>query len=323
MSVSARVLRDAEGEVSGAVVGLHDVTGEVLMQNRIRRSEELFRTAMVEAPQGMAIANAQDHLTDVNPALVAILGAEKVEILGLRLADFVVAADPPVPSCAERLIASGESRIVQHEHELLRPDGPRAWIEHSVSAIRDEHERAQLFVHHVVDVTERRLRDMDLGFRADHDVLTGLLNRDGLLSGLSERVPVRGAHGLAVLYCDLDNLKPINDQHGHAAGDAVLVEVARRLDSGLRRGDIVARIGGDEFVIVLDRIASAADAMSVADKLCRAARGTVAFDDIELAASVSMGIAIAEPTDTVESLLGRADQALYRAKTGGRGRVSR
>ena len=192
MSTSARVLRDAEGEVSGAVVGLRDVTTEILMQNRIKRSEQLFRTAMVGAPQGMAISNAQDQLTDVNPALEAIFGAEKTAILGLRIKDFVVPAEPPNLTCAERLIASGEDRIVQHEHELIRTDGPPAWIEHSVSAIRDDEGRAMFFVHHVVDVTERRLREDDLGFRADHDVLTGLLNRDGLLTQLSERMPVRG-----------------------------------------------------------------------------------------------------------------------------------
>jgi diguanylate cyclase (GGDEF)-like protein/PAS domain S-box-containing protein len=322
MSVTARVLRDVEGEVSGAVVGLHDVTTEVLMRNRIRRSEQLFRTAMVGAPQGMALSNAQDQLTDVNPALESILGAGKVAILGLRLSDFVVPADPPVPSCAERLTASGESRIVQHEHELVRATGPRAWIEHSVSAIRDDDGTPMFFVHHVVDVTERRLREEDLGYRADHDVLTGLLNRDGLLASLSERMPVHGRTALAVIFCDLDNLKPINDEHGHGAGDAVLVEVARRIEAGLRRGDIVARIGGDEFVILLDRIASDADAVSVAEKICQEVRGPVLFEGIELPGSVSMGVAIATETDTVESLLGRADQALYRAKSSGRGRVS-
>lgn len=322
MSVSARVLRDAEGAVSGAVVGLHDVTTEVLMQNRIKRSERLFRTAMLGAPQGMAIANAQDQVTDLNAAFEAILGIGKVAILGLRLADFVVPSDPPIPTCAERLLASGEDRIVQHEHELTRVDAPRAWIEHSVSAIRDDDGTVLLFVHHVVDVTERRLREDDLGHRAHHDVLTGLLNRDGLLTRLSERMPVHGPTSLAVLYCDLDNLKPINDQHGHAAGDAVLVELARRMESHLRRGDLVARLGGDEFVIVLDRVSSHADAMAVAEKICEGARGPVPFDGIDLPASVSMGIAVSEPADTVESLLSRADSALYRAKAGGRARVS-
>lgn len=322
MSVSARVVRDGVGSVSGAVIGLHDVTTEVLMQNRIKRSEQMFRTAMVGAPQGMALSNAQDQITDVNPALEAILGAGKVAVLGLTLAEFVVPSDPPIPTCAERLVASGDDRIVQHEHELIRADTPRAWIEHSVSAIRDDYGTPMFYVHHVVDVTERRLREDDLGYRARHDVLTGLLNRDGLLTRLSDRLPMHGTTTLAVLYCDLDNLKPINDQHGHSAGDAVLVEVAHRIDVHLRRGDIVARIGGDEFVIVLDRIATDSDAMTVADKICQGARGPVPFDGIDLPASVSMGIAVADAGDTVESLLRRADQALYRAKTGGRARVS-
>jgi diguanylate cyclase (GGDEF)-like protein/PAS domain S-box-containing protein len=323
MSVSARAIHDADNAVTGAVVGLHDVTAEVLMQNRIQRSERMFRTAMVGAPQGMAIANAQDLITDVNPALETILGAEKVAILGLKLSAFVVPADPPVPSCAERLIESGESRIAQHERQLVRVDAPPAWIEHSVSAIRDDDGTPMLFIHHVVDVTQRRLHEDDLDFRAQHDRLTGLLNRDGLLTRLSDRMPVHGRTTLALLYCDLDNLKPINDQYGHAAGDALLGEVARRIESGLRRGDMVARFGGDEFVVVLDRLTSEEDALAVADKICQVAQGPVSFDGTDLPASVSMGLAIAEPGEPVESLLRRADGALYRAKAGGRGRVSR
>lgn len=324
MSVTARPIRDADGRVTGAVVGLHDVTDETRIRGQLERSERTFRTAMVGAPQGMALATAEDLLSDVNPALEVILGEEKGRILGRRVADFVVPSDPPEPTCAQRLIATGETRITEHEHRLVRraEDGGETWVAHSVSAIRDNDGTLLFFVHHLLDVTGRHRREEDLGFRASHDLLTGLLNREGLYSRLGEWLPARGHGRLAVLFCDLDGLKTINDGHGHAAGDAVLQAIARRLEAELRRGDIVARHAGDEFIVVLDRIQSMRDAMAIAEKICVGAAGPVGFEGLDLPGSVSVGVAMAEPGETADHLIARADEALYRAKQGGRGRVS-
>jgi diguanylate cyclase (GGDEF)-like protein/PAS domain S-box-containing protein len=324
MSVSARPLHDAEGRISGAVVGLRDVTDEIRVRGQLERSERTFRTAMVGAPQGMAMANVQDLLTDVNPALEVILGEEKARILGRRLAEFVGPSDPPESSCAERLIASGESRVVEHEHLLVRraEDGGERWVAHTVSAIRDDDGTALFFVHHLQDVTGRHRREEELGFRASHDLLTGLLNREGLYTRLQDWLPVRGHGGLAVLFCDLDGLKGINDAHGHAAGDAVLAAIAHRLEAEVRRGDIVARHAGDEFIVVIDRIQSREDVLALAEKVCAGAAGPVAFEGVDLPAAVSIGIALAEPGEDADPLIARADQALYRAKQAGRGRVS-
>ena len=127
---------------------------------------------------------------------------------------------------------------------------------------------------------------------------------------------------MSVLFCDLDGLKGINDAHGHAAGDAVLATVAERLNGEIRRGDILARLGGDEFVIVLDRIQSREDALDVAGKICAGAAGPVPFEGVQVPGAVSIGVAMARAGDTADDVLARADEALYRAKQGGRGRVS-
>lgn len=322
MAVTAHSITGDDGSVQGAVVGLHDVTNEALIMRRLERSERTIRTAMEGAPQGMAIANAQDLLTEVNPALEAILGEPKVSILGRRLADFKVPTEDRRRTCVEELIASGGSRVVEHEHELRPgPSGVR-WISHAVSAVRDADGAEMFFVHHVTDVTERHLREEELGHRASHDPLTGLLNREGLLARLTDWLPVQRPGGLAVLFCDLDGLKEINDRWGHAAGDAVLKAVAHRIELGTRRGDIVGRFAGDEFIVVLDRIQSEEAARTVAEKICAGAKGIVRFEDDDLPAAVSIGLALAEPEETTEALLARADQALYRAKAAGRGRVS-
>jgi len=322
MAVTAHPMRDTEGQVSGAVVGLHDVTDEVRMRARLERSERTFRTAMVGAPQGMAMTNVQDIITDANPAFESLVADDKPHILGRRLVDFFAPDDPPGAPCVERLVASGEGRL-EDEHRLLRQgDDDEAWVSHSVSLIRDSDGSPLFLVHHLQDVTDRHRREEDLGYRASHDLLTGLLNRAGLMARLEDWLPARGHGGLAVLFCDLDGLKGINDQHGHAAGDAVLAAIAARLNGEVRRGDIVARLSGDEFVIVLDRIQSREDALDVAGKICSAATGPVPFEAVQVPGAVSIGVAMARAGDTADDLLARADEALYRAKQGGRGRVS-
>ena len=323
MAVTAHPILDAEGQIGGAVVGLHDVTDEVRMRARLERSERTFRTAMVGAPQGMAMTNLQDIITDANPALEALVAEDKSRILGRRLVDFFAADDPPVDSCVERLLESGDGRL-EDEHRLVRhgDSDEEVWVSHAVSAIRDDDGSPLFLVHHLQDVTDRHRREEELGYRASHDLLTGLLNRAGLMARLEDWLPARGHGGMSVLFCDLDGLKGINDAYGHAAGDAVLAAVAERLNDEVRRGDIVARLGGDEFVIVLDRIQSREDALDVAGKICAGAAGPVPFEGVQVAGAVSIGVAMARAGDTADDVLARADEALYRAKQAGRGRVS-
>ena len=165
----------------------------------------------------------------------------------------------------------------------MRVDVPPAWIEHSVSAVRDDDGTPMLFLHHVVDVTQRRLREDDLDFRAQHDRLTSLLNRDGLLTRLSDRMPVHGPdHPRPAVprprqpQADQRRVRPRRGRRAPGRGGP-----PHRVRAG--RGDMVARFGGDEFVVVLDRLTSEEDALAVADKICRVAQGPVPFDGTDLA----------------------------------------
>ena len=149
---------------------------------------------------------------------------------------------------------------------MIRSDGTRIWVDHSVGVLRDVDGSPAGFVSQFVDVTQSRQDRVRLQFLASHDPLTGLLNRRYFLDQfqLILRHPKSPGHHIAVLYIDLDNLKPINDHFSHRAGDAVLTAVAHRLRETVRRDDLVARIGGDEFVVALTTIHAATDAATVA-----------------------------------------------------------
>ena len=174
------------------------------------------------------------------------------------------------------------------------------------------------------------MRDVDelvlsrrLAERSKVDDLTGLANRSHLLDQLEQVVGGnrRTTDQHAVLYCDLDHFKEINDTYGHAAGDQVLRGVAERIRASVREGDIVARLGGDEFIIVLQGIRGSSVAQAVADKVRAAMREPLMIDGSNLACSVSIGVAMVRAESTPDLVLREADSALYRAKQSGRDRA--
>ncbi len=157
---------------------------------------------------------------------------------------------------------------------------------------------------------------------ARHDVLTDLANRGLLLERTQEalgRAADPSLGRVAVLFCDLDGFKPINDRFGHAAGDAVLVEVAHRLRSHVRRGDTVARLGGDEFAVLLEDV-HADDIDSTCDRVLAALREGVVVDGHQMPLSASIGTAFGDDVRDADELLGRADLAMYEAKARGKNR---
>ncbi len=169
------------------------------------------------------------------------------------------------------------------------------------------------------DVTDRYMARHAAQVLARQDALTGLPNR----LDLQERLPARlgRAHAgsaLAVLFCDVDGFKGINDGHGHEVGDQVLVEVARRMTASLRSNDYVARLGGDEFVILLDRVRDAEEAESVAHKVRAAIARPMTFGSDDGRVTMSIGVVLATGHEEPRRVLASADRALYRAKDSGR-----
>jgi len=163
----------------------------------------------------------------------------------------------------------------------------------------------------------------ELSHRALHDALTGQLNRAAFWDRLSHRLAQAGgdARGLAVLFLDLDDFKSVNDTLGHAAGDQLLVEVARRITAELRPGDTVARVGGDEFLVLLDEVTTPEAALAVAERVNARLREPYRFETQWFRSTCSIGMALGTDRDTTcDALVAAADAAMYDAKRAGGGK---
>jgi diguanylate cyclase (GGDEF)-like protein/PAS domain S-box-containing protein len=279
--------------------------------------------AMHGAPEGMAVTDAQDRIVQANPALCDLLGTDVEHLIGHRFREFMPFEERTQVEDEREQLMLGRFDTMRMEHRLISAAG-EVWVDHSVGVLRDEAGRPQLFVHQFADRTETRRMQADLTFRATHDEQTGLANRRSLLTRLEDRLGVTkaGPERVGVLWCDIDNLKQINDTHGHRIGDAVIAAVADRLQETVRHGDLVGRVGGDEFVIVLDHCPSPEVLMSVAENVQRAASKPVKTDGPKVRVTVSIGAVLAEPNADTDEALTRADHALYRAKRAGRNQVA-
>jgi diguanylate cyclase (GGDEF)-like protein len=173
------------------------------------------------------------------------------------------------------------------------------------------------------DITPHKEEAARLARLAERDPLTGLLNRAGFETYLDQRLHEGTADSLALLYIDLDRFKPVNDTHGHAAGDELLRQFAQRIQALVRPTDAVARLGGDEFAVVLNGVREQAHAELVADKILHAAHEPFQVGELSLRIGASVGVAFnAEHQTSWQSLVEHADSKLYEAKAAGRGRRS-
>jgi diguanylate cyclase (GGDEF)-like protein/PAS domain S-box-containing protein len=313
-----------------------DVTDRHEAAARLAASEERFRTAMTSAPVGMGVVSLDRRFEEVNPALCRMLQREEEWLLSHDMAELL---DEPCDaidrSMRARLLDCADDRVVD-EHRMVRADGQRIWVQHTIGLVRDRVGEPASFVSLFVDITETRRDRERLEFLATHDALTGLLNRralhEVLLVRLAPTVPVpaesggpaegTGASSMAVMFIDLDGLKVINDTHGHAGGDAVIAAVAERLRDVLGEGVALARLGGDEFVAALPRVVGRLGAEAAADSIQRRVARPVHFASTPIDVALSIGLTFAEPGEDVDAVLRRADAALYRAKQAGRGRTA-
>lgn len=219
----------------------------------------------------------------------------------------------------------GGSPWIRHEYRLRRSDGSYLWVLTRGVVEVDVTGRRRL-AGSQTDISERQRFQRELEHAARHDPLTGLINRHQLniqLQRTACELSRPGARHAALLFIDLDRFKLINDSLGHAAGDRVLLHVAERLRSCLRPGDQLARFGGDEFVMLLDDLACAEDAETVATRVLAALREPLCFGERCLVVSASIGVAPLLPGQGLEDALQAADLALYSAKESGKARFER
>ena len=321
MSVTARPVADT-GAGTRTAIAMRDVTEERRAKRELARSEEQFRMAMLGAPEGMAVTDSQDRIVQVNPALSELLGAPGSSLIGHRFREFIPEEEREEVDQWRIRLLRGNASIERCQHRLASATS-EVWVDHSVGIMRDDLGNPALFVHQFADRTAARRLEADLTYRASHDLQTGLANKESLKTRLAARLglPAESTSTVGVLFCDIDNLKPINDRFGHLAGDAVISAVANRLERAVRRQDEVARYGGDEFFIVLDHCSSVEELALVARNVQSAASHPVETAGTPVEVSISVGAVLAESTAETDDALRRADEALYRAKRSGGNRI--
>jgi len=289
----------------------------------LRDSEERFRRIFDESIIGKFLTNSDGNILRVNATLSTLLGGEPREFIGRPL-DVLFADDPDQARILE-LIETGKGEL-RAEMSLSDTDGRRLCALVALTWIRELDGERVLLVQ-VEDITARRAAEQRLNEYALHDELTGLPNRRLLLErcehAFAHAASGRGeSTSVAALFVDLDGFKAINDGAGHDAGDQVLIAVANDLKSMLRPTDTVARIGGDEFIVLLEQDDGLAYLRTVAGRITNTIRRQISADTESLALSASVGIARVdlahEPDVSPDQLLRRADAAMYRAKERGR-----
>jgi diguanylate cyclase (GGDEF)-like protein/PAS domain S-box-containing protein len=274
--------------------------------------DQLLRDFVYASDALLCIVDGAGRILLTNPALQRFTDRSAEEMLGEPFWDVYVV--PEHAALSRDAVARAMATGVAHpqEGDWVTGAGERRRVAMRNTVLRDDQGRPYAVGCVGLDVTDDRRREAQLHLRAQTDLLTGIANRGALFDALRARL-VDGPD-CALLFCDLDQFKIVNDRHGHAVGDALLAEVAARMAEEAGPGDLVARFGGDEFVILCSG-RSAEELAALAGRV-RAAVGTPFPGPTgPLSVGVSVGIAVGRTGDDADELIGRADRAMYGAKS--------
>lgn len=279
---------------------------------------DAFRAAFEQAPVGMAMGGPDGVVREANAALCRLLGRPLEEVLGRRVTDLAHPDDLAAAHTDRDALEAGRTSDARRRLRIVLPDGSLRWADLAVAVVRDVDGEVRQFVAHVADATEAHHRESELRQHSLVDPLTDLLNRRALAEA-GDRLraaAVRGGDLLAVLFCDLDRFKEVNDTAGHRVGDELLRLVARRIRHVVRPEDLLARLGGDEFALVC-RVAEPGDALAFARRVVRCFDEPFRAGEASFRLGVSIGVAVGRPEDDLDRQLAAADAAMYTAKAGG------
>ena len=304
---------DEAGKAISAFVLISDITRHRLSEQAVRESEERLRKFSDATHEGI-VFHENGIITDCNDAGLRLIGYRYEELVGRPVLDFVA---PESRDTVLNNIRLGYER--GYEGFIVHKDGTRVAVEMTGKVMPYKGKPYRMTV--IRDIRDRKEAEARIQFLAHHDTLTGLPNRVLLMDRLEFILASarRREARVGVLFIDLDNFKTVNDSLGHAAGDSLLRQVASRIEGALRSVDVVSRLGGDEFLVVLPDLESEQAPVAVAEKLLAVVSEPVTLEGQVLSVSPSIGIAVF-PRDgtTADTLIRNADAAMYLAKDRGR-----
>jgi diguanylate cyclase (GGDEF)-like protein/PAS domain S-box-containing protein len=304
---------DDTGELVASFVLVNDITRHRRAELAVRESEERLAKFMHASAEGI-VFHKDGFITDANPPLLALLGYTLDDMMGRKTLEFIA---PDHLAKVAAVIASGQETA--YESVALHKDGTRIPVEFIVRTMVYRDERLRMTI--VRDMRDREAARTRIEYLAHHDALTGLPNRAAFMEQLELALAAaRLHHGrLALLFIDLDEFKRVNDSLGHLAGDELLQQVGARITGTLRATDLVARFGGDEFMVLLPGAVDDAELRDVAQKLLAAVAQPVPIEGRQMRVTPSIGVAVfPRDGDGAHDLIKNADAAMYQAKSRGR-----
>lgn len=288
-------------------------------RNALRESEERFRALTEQSTDIILIADNSGQIQYASPSVHTVLAVHEDSLVGRNMIDLVHPDDfLKTMSAGSRSVEYGQNPIV--EFRLRNADG--SWL-HFECVVRNltQHKNIGGIVYNARNITERKQTQDELLFNATHDALTGLPNRTlflGRLQSVVNRMKRHPHQAAAVLFIDIDGFKVVNDCYGHATGDVLIKEVSDRLRACMRSDGTIARMGGDEFTVLVEDVAEPSDAIRVAERIQSSFVKPFLLEGHEVFKSISIGIALTSPEVPAEAVLQNADIAMYRAKSQGK-----
>jgi diguanylate cyclase (GGDEF)-like protein/PAS domain S-box-containing protein len=324
----------SDEETHAFSISLRDISARKQAEKVVRESEELFRTIFENATAGVCVTGLNGRFLRTNDKLCEIFGYSQEEIRQLFFNDVTYREDKEIGLNFLKQMLSGQLNNANFEKRYVHKSGQIIWALVSTGVVRKPGGEALYFVTYIQDITGRKQLEERLRHDAMHDPLTGLGNRNLLLDHLSqvnERKKRKPGLLFALLFLDFDRFKMLNDTLGHYAGDQLLIEASRRLEQGLRSSDhitrysppeILARIAGDEFVILLEDFQSVEEIQRIAERVEKLISSPYKISGIEVNLTASIGLVIPDqPYNNPEDMIRDADIAMYRAKLAGGAKV--
>jgi diguanylate cyclase (GGDEF)-like protein/PAS domain S-box-containing protein len=318
MSVTLRPVRGEGGDLLAWVGSARDIDEQVRAEVRLARREQHYRL-LAENVSDIVVHTRGGRIAWISPSVTDTYGGTPEDYIGMRTEDLIHPEDRGLLEASQATVGSGGKLVVRARLRGVRDT--YHWTEAHVRAFfaADGTPDGQIATFRVFE--DQVAAHHELQRRARWDDATGLLNRRGIIEQLQERLTAADGSHVALAFCDLDDFKATNDNLGHAAGDFLLRIIAGRIKAAVRSTDLVARIGGDEVLLLLEGITSTKEAARIADAVRAAVAAPVPSAYGPLQVTVSVGVAVSEAGETADSLLARADRAMYEAKRAGRNRV--